>query len=131
MHPKYHPWLEYVFAHEVPQGREPPWHLDLSFDEPPFGVGSAEDAAALLIETFSRSGTDLLKFSDAQVSQGLWYLANTSNSSYLHDAIYGCIPLAKKQEVIRSIFFFTVIASPRVARTRPMKLTNPLRTTST
>jgi hypothetical protein len=65
---------------------------------------SEEDYADLIRETFSRSGEDLSTFSDAQVNQGVWYLASPSCSSFIFSLRDGDVPTHKKVAGILSIY---------------------------
>lgn len=97
MHPAYDQWLTHVFAHDV---TTPQWHFTDTYT--PFD-GTDADYAELLTLTFTRSGTDLARYSDAQVDQGLWYLASPSSSDYLFALRNGQAPLAQKLQGIHSI----------------------------
>src|SRR5215471_4097093 len=98
MHQRYQEWLQYVFNHPV---SDPEWYFDLAA---PAFEATQEDYAELLRETFSRSGEDLAKFSDAQVNQGVWFLASPSGSNFIFSLQDGSVPAQKKVEGIRSIY---------------------------
>jgi hypothetical protein len=73
----YAQWLSYWFDH--PED-DPKWYIDS--DAPDFEA-TDEEIVALLSLTFQRSGTDLLRFSDAQVENGLWFVADNSVCMYI------------------------------------------------
>jgi hypothetical protein len=98
MHPQYQEWIRYVFDHPV---TEPHWHL--AAEAPQFQT-SQEDYAELIRETFSRSGEDLVSFSDAQVNQGIWFLASPTESDFIFSLRDGAVPTPKKVAGIRSIY---------------------------
>ena len=98
MHPRYQEWIRYVFDHPV---NDPQWYFDL--DAPGFEA-TQEDYADLIRETFSRSGEDLARFSDAQVNQGIWFLASPSGSDFIFALRDGDAPTPKQVAGIRSIY---------------------------
>ena len=98
MHPRYQEWLTYVFDHPV---TDPQWYFEL--DSPEF-AGSESDFALLISQTFLRSGEDLQRFSDAQVNQGIWFLASTAGSSFILSLRDGQVPLIEKVTGIKNIF---------------------------
>jgi hypothetical protein len=98
MHSRYQEWIQYVFNHPV---NDPQWYFDL--DAPDFRAAE-EDYADLICETFSRAGDDLVRFSDAQVNQGVWFLASPSGSNFIFSLRDGEVPTRKKVAGIRSIY---------------------------
>ncbi|WP_367873609.1 hypothetical protein [Luteolibacter sp. Populi] len=98
MHPRYQEWITHVFDHPVSQR---PWHEAL--DAPVFKATETE-TAALLAETFSRAGTDLAAFTDAQVNQGLWYLISPACSDHSFSLRSDEVPLDFRLQAIRSIY---------------------------
>jgi hypothetical protein len=98
MHPRYSEWIRYVFDHPV---NDPQWYFDV--DAPGFEA-TQEDYADLIRETFSRSGEDLAGFSDAQVNQGIWFLASPTGSDFIFSTRDGDVPTPKKVAGIRSIY---------------------------
>jgi len=98
MHSRYKEWLRYVFDHPT---NDRQWYFDL--DAPDFAA-TQEDHVDLIRETFSRSGQDLLQFSDAQVYQGLWFLVSPSGSDFIFSFTNEIVPTQKKVDAIRSIY---------------------------
>ncbi len=98
MHPRYQEWLGYVFDHPV---TDPQWYFDLNAPE---FAGTDADFVLLIGETFRRSGEDLLRFSDAQVKQGVWFLTSPSGSDFGFCFRDSEVPLADKITGIQSIF---------------------------
>lgn len=98
MHPRYQEWLQFVFAHRV---TNPQWYFDI--DAPEFDSTEQEDVE-LIRETFTRSGEDLKKFSDGQVNQGIYFLADPSGSNYMFSIRDGKVPLSAKIAAIHSIY---------------------------
>lgn len=98
MHPRYQEWIQYVFDHPV---NDPQWYFDR--DAPRFEA-TQEDYADLIRETFLRSGEDLARFSDAQVNQGIWFLASPTGSHFIFSLRHGDVPTPKKVAGIQSIY---------------------------
>ena len=98
MNPRYQEWLDHVFNHEV---KNPQWHFDS--DAPVFEAPDSE-IAELLMQTFLNAGNDLAEYSDAQVDQGIWYLADPSCSSFMFAIKSSEVPLPKRLKAIESIF---------------------------
>ena len=70
MHVRYEEWIGFIFDHPVTKSA---WYR--AIDAPHFEA-SEEDYAVLIEQTFRYSGRDLARFSDAQVNQGLYFLAS-------------------------------------------------------
>jgi hypothetical protein len=98
MHPRYQEWIRYVFDREV---RDPEWYFDL---RAPRFAATDEDYADLLRETFSSSAESLRAYSDAQVSQGIWFLSSPAISDFIFSLRDDAVPTAKKAAGIRAIF---------------------------
>ena len=112
MHPRYEEWLQHVFAHPV---TEPAWHFSL--DAPDFVAGE-QDIVELLAQTFSHAGRDLSAYTDAQVNQGIRYLASPSCSDYMFALRDGNVPVEPKVEGVRSIrILFAECFAVRCAQT--------------
>lgn len=62
-----------------------------------------EYMAMLLEQTFARSGSDLARFTDEQVNEGLWYLASPGAGDLLDALTSAAIPLDLRLRGIRSI----------------------------
>jgi len=97
MHPRYQEWLVHVFDHPV--SRKKWW---LTADAPPFDEDEVL-IATLVTETFTRSGVDLARFTDAQVNQGLYYLASPGASSDVNTLLSPEVPLDLRLRGIRAI----------------------------
>jgi hypothetical protein len=93
-------WIRYVFDHPV---TDPAWHFDTDSE---YWDLADETVVCLLTETFERSGTVLLLYSDAQVNQGLWFLIGGGCSDYAHALKNTSVDLANRLRCILS--FFTV-----------------------
>lgn len=72
----YQQWLKFLFDRpEVSGGDE--WYWDINLED--FSA-TPEQKVLLIGKTFERSGTDLLKYSDIQVNNGLNYILNNAIS---------------------------------------------------
>jgi hypothetical protein len=99
----YADWIKHVFDHPaVDANREglPKWYH--SWDAPLFEV-SDEEFLALFQKTMARCGTDLLRFTDAQVGNGLDYVFNPSCSNYIFQLRDGTLAREIKASAILSI----------------------------
>ena len=98
MHARYEEWIGFIFDHPVTKSA---WYR--AMDAPVFEA-SEEDYAVLIEQTFTNSGRDLARFSDAQVNQGLYFLASPSCSDYMHALKDSEVPIKTRLSAIRSIF---------------------------
>jgi hypothetical protein len=94
---EYDTWLKHVFDRPV---RDPAWYFDI--DEPDFKA-DAQTITELVTRTMLRSGTDLLRYSDSQVNQGLSYIFNNACSDIVFAILDGNVPFEQKMGAIRSI----------------------------
>ncbi len=95
--PRYQEWLTHVFDHPV---LEEEWYWNISAAE---FEGTGTEIVELMEWTFRHSGTDLLRFTDAQVNQALWYLTDSSCSDFGGHLIFPAVPLAARLAAIDSI----------------------------
>jgi len=65
MHPRYQDWINYLFDHPV---ADPAWHWDI---DAPSLIADEPEIAELIELPFRNSATDLKRFTDVQLSQGL------------------------------------------------------------
>lgn len=98
MHARYEEWISFLFDHPV---TNPEWHW--AGDAPTFDA-SEEDYAVLIEQTFGHSGRDLTRFSDAQVNQGINFLASTACSDYMFSLKDSKVPIETRLSAIGSIF---------------------------
>lgn len=94
---QYDIWLKFVFDRTV---REPAWYFDSN--EPDF-VADDETIIELITRTMLRSGSDLARYSNGQVDQGLNYIFNNSCSNIIFSVLDGDVAFEHKLRVIRSI----------------------------
>jgi hypothetical protein len=97
MHLRYEEWLQHVFDHPV---SDPAWYW--GDDAPSFEADEGEIAELIEI-TFLNPGRDLMRYSDAQVNQGIWYVASMSCSDYIWSLNNPGVPLEGRLSAIASI----------------------------
>lgn len=98
MHSRYAEWIDFVFDHEV---TSPQWYFSLNAPEFPI---TPEETTDLLALTFGRAGTDLIRFTDAQVNQGIWFLASATSSDFLFALKDDSVSIDKRVQAVESIY---------------------------
>ncbi len=101
MNPRYQEWLKHVFDHEIKYPL-PQWYWD---EDAPSFEASDDEMTELISQTFRNAGKDLTKYTDAQVDQGIWYLAGTSGSNFMSALASSEVPLPKRLEAIGNIYY--------------------------
>jgi hypothetical protein len=91
-------WLRHVFDHPV---TDPEWYFDLDAD---WWAGPASITAEYLARCFENADTLLHSFSDAQLRQGLWYLADVSCSDHMFARTDPEVPQPLRQRAIRAMY---------------------------
>jgi hypothetical protein len=100
MSSRYQEWLKHVFDHEIKYPL-PQWYWD---EDAPSFEASDEEMTELINQTFRDAGKDLIKYTDAQVDQGIWYFVSMSCSDFLRSLNSSAVPLEKRREAIQNIF---------------------------
>ena len=93
-------WITYVFDHPV---TDPAWHWDIGrdyWDE----LGQPAITVAYLTRAFEGAHTVLAPFSDAQLNQGLWFLASNSCSNHMFALLDPTVPWPARERGIQSMF---------------------------
>ena len=93
-------WLAFVFDHSVPTGQENAWYWDLNADE---WVEEPADVIRFLTQSFENAAEVFQPYSDAQLNQGLWYIASNSCSNHMFALLDESIPWTGRQRCIASI----------------------------
>jgi hypothetical protein len=91
-------WVRHVFEHPV---TNPQWHFDLDAD---CWNGSPSTTADYLARCFEAADALLSPFSDAQVNQGLWYLANGSSSDHMFALVDEGAPWPLRRRAIQAMY---------------------------
>lgn len=107
-------WVEWVFDHPV---TEPEWYQDESAE---LWVSSPVVIIDFITRLFEAAPTHLQRFSDAQASQGLWFLASSIFSEELSHLYSEGVLQSQRQRCISSMYtlfedYFAVRCSPRPA----------------
>lgn len=89
-------WISHVFDHPV---ADPQWYW--SIDAPEW-EDAQENIAVFIAETFESSGQLLRGFSDAQLNQGLWYMAHNANSDFMYSLVDEQVPEPTRLRALRS-----------------------------
>lgn len=92
-------WLDFLFNR--PTGASP-WFFDANIIE---FAASNDEMVYLLGRTFEQSGTDLSKYSDAQVANGLSYIFFTYASEAVHSLIQDIVPEQKRIQAVLKLKF--------------------------
>lgn len=96
---KFEQWLTYVFDHPVKEsGQE--WYWDLDVD---WWDGPAADTVQFLTEAFENTAVLFQPYSDAQLNQGLWFLASNACSNHMFALMDSSVPWPARQRCVRSI----------------------------
>jgi hypothetical protein len=92
-------WLAHVFDHSVrASGQE--WYWDLDAD---WWGGAAADTVEFLTRAFEGAAAVLRPYSDAQLNQGLWYIASNACSDHMFALMDADVPWPARQRCIRSV----------------------------
>ena len=93
-------WLAYCFDHPVPERNEQAWYWDMDADW--WDCPSAE-TIRFLTRAFENAGSILAPYSDAQLNQGLWFIASNACSNHMFALMDESVPWPERQRCIRSI----------------------------
>ena len=101
MNSRYQEWLKHIFDHEVRGHLLPEWYFDV--EKPEFEAPD-EEIVELISQTFQNAGKDLMKYTDEQVDQGIWYFISMSAGGFLRSLNFSKAPLEKRLKAIQDIF---------------------------
>ena len=93
-------WLAYVFDHPVPTDQDKAWYWNFDADE---WDENHTDVVRFLTQAFENAATVFQPYSDAQLDQGLWYIADNSCSNHMFALLDTSIPWPARQRCIYSI----------------------------
>lgn len=98
-HLTFEQWLTHVFNHPVSDsGQE--WYWDPEAD---FWDGPAADTIQFLTRAFGNATVLFQPYTDAQLNQGLWYIASNACSNHMFALLDSSLPWSARQQCIRSI----------------------------
>ncbi len=92
-------WLAYVFDHSVSDTKQE-WYWDPASDR---WDGPAADTIQFLTRAFENAATVFQPYSDAQVNQGLWFIASNACSNHMFALLDSGVPWLARQRCVRSI----------------------------
>lgn len=96
---RFEEWLSYVFDHPADDhGQE--WYWDPDAD---WWGGSAADTIQYLTRAFENAAVEFQPYSDAQLNQGLWFIASNACSDHMLALLDPDVPWPARQQCIRSI----------------------------
>ena len=89
-------WIEHIFDHPI---GEPAWYWS---DDAEQWSGPREQIPLLIAETFERSYELLARFSDEQLDQGFWYLADDTPPRFMLTLVDETLPREPRLRALRS-----------------------------
>jgi hypothetical protein len=92
-------WLAFVFDHPV-EGMERAWYWDPESD---WWDGPADVTIRFLTRAFEHAAELFAPYSDAQLNQGLWYLASNACSDHMFALLDEGVPWPERQRCLRSM----------------------------
>jgi hypothetical protein len=113
-------WITYVFDHAVPHsGNKNPWYhtVEQEWWDP---LHVPKVTVAYLTRLFTDANSLLLPFSEAQINQGLWFLADNSCSNHMLTLLDPLISSLERKRCIFAMFtlferFFAPRCSPHLS----------------
>lgn len=91
-------WLIYVFDRPVHPGQE--WYWDSAAN---WWYGSSIQIVQFVTQAFENAQTVLEAYSDAQLNQGLWFIASNGCSDYMFALLDPGVPWSARQRCVRSM----------------------------
>lgn len=92
-------WLIYVFDRPVDDSRLE-WYWDSEAD---WWRGSNAQIIQFVTQAFENAGTLFEPYNDAQLKQGLWFIASNGCSDYMFALLDPGVPWSARQRCVRSI----------------------------
>ncbi len=96
--PIFEEWIKFNFDHTV---TDPKWYWE---DEVDPWQGPADVTVAFLTRAFGNAGQVLRPYSDAQLAQGLWWLADSSCSGYMEAVLDEAVPWPDRRRCLASMY---------------------------
>lgn len=98
-HLTFEQWLRFVFDHPVEDSRLE-WYWD---SEAPWWDGPAAETVDFLTRAFESSTELFQPYSDAQLNQGLWFLASNACSNHMFALVDVNVPWPARQRCVHSM----------------------------
>lgn len=92
-------WLAHVFDHRVREAALA-WYWDPDAD---WWDGPAVDAVQFLTRAFESAAVAFQPYTDAQLNQGLWFIASNGCSDYMLALLDSGVPWSDRRRCVRSI----------------------------
>ena|SRR5258708_4879503 len=92
-------WLAFVFDHPVDESRLE-WYFDPDSD---WWDGPPQTTVQYLTGAFENAANLLEPYSDAQLNQGLWYLASNACSNHMLALLDESVPWPERQRCLRAM----------------------------
>ena len=92
-------WLGYVFEHPVDQMTNA-WYWDMDRD---WWEEDTPEAVQFMTQAFENSAVAFEPFSDAQLNQGLWFLASNACSNHMFALMNESIPWPARERCVASM----------------------------
>ena len=104
-------WVLHVFDHEI---KDPEWYFDFDKD---FWDGPPAVTVDYLTQLFNGMPAVVEGYSDAQVKQGLWYIACTACSNIILALTDSSVSMSDKIRCAQAMFpLFRDLFAPRCSR---------------
>jgi hypothetical protein len=98
--PSFEQWLAYAFDHPVDEIKNA-WYWDLDRD---WWEETLQETIRFLTQAFENAEEVFKPFADAQLKQGLWFIADNSCSSHMFALMDESVPWSERQRCIRSFY---------------------------
>ena len=92
-------WLAYVFDHPVGDAKQA-WYWDIDRD---WWHEDPADTIQFLTRAFENAAVVFEPYSDAQLNQGLWFIASNACSNHMFALLDASVPWPARQRCIHSI----------------------------
>ena len=93
-------WLAYVFDRPVPADPGKAWYWDWEADQ---WDENPADVIRFLTQAFENASPVFHSYTDAQLKQGLWYIASIACSNHMFALLETSLPWPERQRCISSI----------------------------
>ena len=93
-------WLTYVFDHPVPVDNDQAWYWDLDRDR---WDDNAANSVRFMTQAFENAAVVFEPYTDAQLNQGLWFIASHACSNHMFGLLDENVPWPERQRCVYSI----------------------------
>lgn len=88
----FEPWLAYVFDHPVEDTKNA-WYWDINRD---YWNETSPETIQFLTQAFENAAEVFKPYSDAQMNQGLWFIADNSCSNHMFALMDESVPWSER-----------------------------------